>query len=535
MKLKCVLALLLSCAILMGSAAFAAEEDTLLIAPAPTSAFTDVAEDAYYAEAVTWAAAEGITTGRGDNKFDPDATVTRAEAVTFLWCLAGKPQPTQTETFDDVAGDANKAWYETAVQWAVERGITNGTGDNQFSPYVTCDRGMILTMLYRMEGKPWDDALASEVSEEMNSLDDLGNAMVKSMVESFRSQSILPDVKEGDYFEIPVIWAASNFILGANQIDMETYAVGPATACVRGEMAYFLYRAAEYEKAAKAAQESYDKQNTPPEPIAVGAIEKTVVMDKDGIKITADSIEYNENWDEAILQMTVENGSGKQIYADTYSLYVNTYYVSSSVSIPVEEDGWTSYDDVIVPAGATREFEVSLNDLREKGITSVREIKIKMGADEVTVTEDGYDYGAAHIGEFVTLKTSLYDESVSYEQEGTAAYDKDGLKVLVTKAENSEHNGPRITVYVYNGTEEEVSVELVALTLDGVACEAYYGDSVEPGTRNVDRIYIAYDSDNASTPKEATLTFRTVTYDEETGDAIPVLTFDPVTVTFDGE
>lgn len=537
MKLRKVLSLLLVCAMMMGITAFAAEEEPLLIAPAP-AAFTDVEADSYYADAVSWAATKEITTGRGDGIFDPEATVTRAEAVTFLWRMAGEPEPTQTETFDDVVNDPNKVWYETAVQWAVEKGITNGTGSG-FSPYVTCDRGMILTMIYRMEGKPWDEALAAETSEELSSLDDLGVALVKSMVESFRSRGILPDVKEGDYYEIPIIWSMmylldSKFTDAIGMTD-ENRAIQPTAPCVRGEMVYFLYQANAYEDAVKAAQESYDQWNTPPEPIEVGAIEKTVVMDKDGIKITADSIEYDEDSYDAVLHMTVENGSGKQICADTYSLYVNTYYVSSSASIPVEEDGWTSYESVIVPAGATREFEVSLNSLREKGITSVYEIEVMMGADEITITEDGYEYGEAHIGEYVTLKTSLYDEGVDYGQEGTVAYDKDGLKVLITKAENSEYNGPQITVYVYNGTEEEVNLELAVLTLDGEAYEFFYGNSVEPGKRSVDGVYIDYDYENVPTPKEATLTFRTVTYDDETWDPIPVITFDPVTVTFDAE
>lgn len=117
--------------------------------------FTDVAEDAYYADAVAWAVDKAVTDGMGDGAFAPDSTVTRAQAVTFLWRMAGKPAPTQTEIFADVEADANNWWYKEAVQWAFENGITNGTGEG-FSPYVTCSRGMILTMLYRLEGKPWD-------------------------------------------------------------------------------------------------------------------------------------------------------------------------------------------------------------------------------------------------------------------------------------------------------------------------------------------------------------------------------------------
>jgi hypothetical protein len=95
--------------------------------------FTDVPADAYYADAVEWGAKKSIVAGRGDGIFDPDSTVNRAEAVTFLWRMAGCPEPTQTGTFNDVENDPGNWWYKTAVQWAVEKGITYGTGNGDFS------------------------------------------------------------------------------------------------------------------------------------------------------------------------------------------------------------------------------------------------------------------------------------------------------------------------------------------------------------------------------------------------------------------
>ena len=106
---------------------------------------TDVAEDAYYGEAVRWALSEGITTGTGDGKFSPDATCTRAQSVTFLFRAIGKIVDSKAE-FGDVLTDS---YYANAVAWAVENGITNGIGDGLFGPDNSCTRAQIVTFLFR--------------------------------------------------------------------------------------------------------------------------------------------------------------------------------------------------------------------------------------------------------------------------------------------------------------------------------------------------------------------------------------------------
>ena len=106
---------------------------------------TDVAEDAYYAEAVRWALSEGITTGTGDGKFSPDATCTRAQSVTFLFRAIGKLVDSKAE-FSDVLADS---YYANAVDWAVENGVTNGIGDGLFGPNNSCTRAQIVTFLFR--------------------------------------------------------------------------------------------------------------------------------------------------------------------------------------------------------------------------------------------------------------------------------------------------------------------------------------------------------------------------------------------------
>ena len=119
--------------------------------PEPKSSvnpFTDVEEGAYYSKAVLWAVENGITDGTGDGTtFSPDLTCTRDQTVTFLWRAAGKPAVTADKSFADVSADA---WYATAVAWAVENGITDGTGDGTtFSPADDCTRAQIVTFLYR--------------------------------------------------------------------------------------------------------------------------------------------------------------------------------------------------------------------------------------------------------------------------------------------------------------------------------------------------------------------------------------------------
>ena len=112
--------------------------------PAPTAAnpFTDVADDAYYADAAVWAYEKGLVSG---TTFAGNAPCTRSATVTYLWKLAEKPAVGSAD-FTDVDADAE---YAQAVAWAVQQGITTGTSDTTFSPDATCTRGQIVTFLYR--------------------------------------------------------------------------------------------------------------------------------------------------------------------------------------------------------------------------------------------------------------------------------------------------------------------------------------------------------------------------------------------------
>lgn len=110
-----------------------------------TNPFTDVSTSDYYYDAVLWAVANGVTNGTSATTFSPDMAVTRAQAVTFQWRAAGSPVVSGS-SFGDVATDA---YYVNAVTWAVANGITNGTGGNNFSPDVVVSRAQAVTFLYR--------------------------------------------------------------------------------------------------------------------------------------------------------------------------------------------------------------------------------------------------------------------------------------------------------------------------------------------------------------------------------------------------
>ena len=123
----------------------------LLVHTEQAIGFTDVPADAWYAGAVAWAVEQGITSGTGNGKFSPDGSCTRAQMVTFLWRVNGSPGIGTANPFSDVSSDA---YYYDAVLWAVEQGITGGTGDGKFSPDAPCTRAQMATFLWRANGSP---------------------------------------------------------------------------------------------------------------------------------------------------------------------------------------------------------------------------------------------------------------------------------------------------------------------------------------------------------------------------------------------
>lgn len=114
--------------------------------PKNMSSFKDVAADAYYAKAVAWAVENGITTGTVTDKFSPNESCTRAQSVAFLF-RAAKASATGAPTFSDVAANA---YYAEAVKWAVDNGVTDGVGNGKFAPNDACTRAQIVTFLWRL-------------------------------------------------------------------------------------------------------------------------------------------------------------------------------------------------------------------------------------------------------------------------------------------------------------------------------------------------------------------------------------------------
>ena len=172
-----------------------------------TGVFVDVATGSYYEDAVDWAVENGITKGTDDTHFSPDGICTRAQAVTFLWRAAGSPEPkTNTMPFTDVNAGS---YYYDAVLWAVENGITKGTSDTTFSPNMTCSRAQIVTFLWRSEKSP-----------------------------AAGTANPFADVKSTAYYAGAVLWAVENDITKGTT----NTTFSPDADCTRAQIVTFLWR-----------------------------------------------------------------------------------------------------------------------------------------------------------------------------------------------------------------------------------------------------------------------------------------------------
>lgn len=173
---------------------------------AASTGFADVPTNAYFADAVEWAVDKGITNGLSDTMFGPYESCTRAQIVTFLWRAAGSPEPKAMSNFSDVPASA---YYAKAVAWAVENGITNGMTETTFAPDATCTRGQSVTFLYRALGK------------------------------KVESSANFTDVKSDAFYADAVNWAVASDV--TNGTSATTFS--PNADCTRAEIVTFLYRA----------------------------------------------------------------------------------------------------------------------------------------------------------------------------------------------------------------------------------------------------------------------------------------------------
>ena len=173
----------------------------------PAVSFIDVPSDAFYANSVKWAVENEITTGVGNNRFDPNGQCTRGQVVTFLWRAAGKPTVSANVSFSDVQPGA---FYYEAVKWAVANGITQGVGGNRFAPNDTCTRGQVVTFLHRAANSP-----------------------AASTASSFT------DVPTTAFYYNAVNWAVANGITNGTGNGR----FSPNDTCTRAQVVTFLYRA----------------------------------------------------------------------------------------------------------------------------------------------------------------------------------------------------------------------------------------------------------------------------------------------------
>lgn len=173
----------------------------------PSRVFVDVKTGDYFYDAVQWAVGKGITNGTSAETFSPEAPCTRAQIVTFLWRAAGSPVVNYAMDLSDVAGDA---YYAEAVRWALSEGITTGTSDHTFSPDAVCTRAQAVTFLWRAAGSP-----------------------------AVSGESAFEDVGADAYYARAVAWAAQNGV--TNGISQALFGTG--SDCTRAQIVTFLYRA----------------------------------------------------------------------------------------------------------------------------------------------------------------------------------------------------------------------------------------------------------------------------------------------------
>ena len=172
-----------------------------------TGVFVDVATGSYYEDAVDWAVENGITKGTDNTHFSPDGICTRAQAATFLWRAAGSPKPeTRTMPFTDIPAGS---YYYDAVLWAVENGITKGTSNTTFSPNMTCSRAQIVAFLWRSEKSP-----------------------------AAGTANPFADVKSTAYYADAVLWAVKEDITKGTT----NTTFSPDADCTRAQIVTFLWR-----------------------------------------------------------------------------------------------------------------------------------------------------------------------------------------------------------------------------------------------------------------------------------------------------
>lgn len=182
---------------------------SLLLVSALAAGFSDVPQGAYYEDAVDWAVENNITAGTSGMEFSPDETCTRAQAVTFLWRANGQPDAAGNNPFADISASS---YYNEAVQWAVTNNITSGTSPNAFEPDAPVTRAQVVTFLYHDADNP-----------------------------SASGNTLFADVPTDAYYRDAVCWAVAQSITAGTSAT----AFSPDEICTRAQIVTFLYRASD--------------------------------------------------------------------------------------------------------------------------------------------------------------------------------------------------------------------------------------------------------------------------------------------------
>ena len=184
-------------------------ETALEEAEKPVNPFTDVKEGSFCYDPVLWAVGKGITNGTSATTFEPDTSCNRGQVVTFLWRAAGSPEPkSSTNPFTDVK---EGKFYYKAVLWAVEKGITKGMTSTTFEPDTKCNRGQVVTFLWRAKNNP-------EPTSTEHPFKDVTNPKA--------------------FYYKAMLWAVENEITKG----MTATTFEPDRICNRGQVVTFLYR-----------------------------------------------------------------------------------------------------------------------------------------------------------------------------------------------------------------------------------------------------------------------------------------------------
>ena len=219
--------------------------------------FDDVPESAWYGDAVEWAVEEGVADGTGNDTFSPDDVCTRAQIVTFIWRMAGAPEPSErfAETFHDLNPDA---YYYEAMLWANEEGLVSGTSANTLSPDEYCTRAQAVIMLWRYCGA--DDSYTT----------------------------YFVDAPESAYYSKAVAWASNRYVADG----MTLLEFSPDGTCTRAQIVTMLYR---MQRTGTEALRSDDIQSVRIENLAAGSELTLTAGEIDEFKAIISRAALNDN------------------------------------------------------------------------------------------------------------------------------------------------------------------------------------------------------------------------------------------------